>query len=120
MLVHVKTPRTEIEIKGEISDKLMKVLRNDFGENIDISDDDVLIDPTESSWFKETKAVMTPGDRLKIDRDNASWSQAELGKKIGSFSRQYISDLENSRKNISLKVAKKLAVLFDRSVGRYI
>jgi DNA-binding XRE family transcriptional regulator len=120
MLVHVKTPRTEIEIKGEVSDRLMKALRNDFGNKIDISDDDMLIDPTESVWFKETKAQMTPGDLLKIDRENAGWSQTELGKKIGSFSRQYVSDLENGRKNISLKVAKQLANIFDRSVERYV
>lgn len=120
MLVHVKTPRTEIEIKGEVSDRLMKALRNDFGNNIDISDDDILIDPTESAWFKESKAQMTPGDLLKIDRENAGWSQTELGKKIGFFSRQYISDLENGRKNISLKVAKQLASIFNRSVERYV
>jgi len=120
MLVHVKTPRTEIEIKGEVSDQLMKALRNDFGNEINISNDDMLIDPTRSAWFKETKAQMTPGDRLKIDRENAGWSQAELGKKIGSFSRQYVSDLENGRKNISLKVAKQLAIIFDRSIERYV
>jgi DNA-binding XRE family transcriptional regulator len=120
MLVHVKTSRTEIEIKGEISDRLMKALRNEYGNDIDISDDDMLIDPSESAWFKETKAQMSPGDHLKIDRENAGWSQAELGKKIGSFSRQYVSDMENGRKNISIKVAKKLAGIFDRSVERYI
>ena len=120
MLVHVKTPRTEINIKGEISGRLIKALRNDFGNDIDISDDDMLIDPTESAWFQEIKAQMSPGDHLKIDRENFGWSQAELGKRIGSFSRQYVSDLENGRKNISLKVAKKLAVIFDRSVERYI
>ncbi|WP_370446661.1 helix-turn-helix domain-containing protein [Oceanispirochaeta sp. M1] len=39
---------------------------------------------------------------------------------LGSFSRQYISDMEHGRKNISLPVAKKLAIYFNRSVNRYI
>ena len=120
MLVHVKTPHTEIEIKGEISDRLMKALKSDYGKNIEVSDNDILIDPTETAWFKETKTQMTPGDCLRIDRENAGWSQTELGSRISSFSRQYVSDLENGRKNISLKVAKKLADIFDRSVERYV
>lgn len=120
MLVHVKTPRTEIEIKGNVSDQLLNVLRNEFGKSLEVSDDDTLVDPFEADWFKDTKTQMTPGDYLKIDRENAEITQAELGNKLGAFSRQYVSDLENNRKNISLNVAKKLAELFDRSIERYI
>ena len=46
-------------------------------------------------------------------------TQQELGSKLGNFSRQYISDLEHGRKNISLQVARKLAVIFDKKVDRY-
>lgn len=120
MLVHVKTPHTEIDIKGEISDKIINVLKNEFGNDVEISDDDELIDVTQTEWFIETIKGMIPGDFLRIDRENAGISQTELGKKLGSFSRQYISDLEHGRKNISLKVAKKLAEIFNRPVERYI
>ena len=120
MLVHVKTPRIEIEIKGVVSDQLLTMLRNEFGENLDVSDDDTLVDPFETDWFKETKSQISPGNNLRIDRENAGLTQAELGKRIGSFSRQYISDLENCRKNVSLKVARKLADQFDRSIERYV
>jgi transcriptional regulator with XRE-family HTH domain len=39
----------------------------------------------------------------------------ELGKKIGNFTRQNISNMENGRRPISKAVAKALAELFDVS-----
>ena len=120
MLVHVKTPHTEVNIKGEVSEGLMKALRTDFGDHLDITDDDARINPFECDWFQETKARMTPGDRLRIDRENAGWSQSVLGKKIGSRSRAFISDLENGRAAVSTETARTLAALFNRSPDRYI
>ena len=119
MLVHVKTPHTEIDIKGEVSEKLLKLLKSEYGENVDVSEEEY-IDPFKSDWYRETKSQMTPGDVLRIDRENADLTQQELGAKLGKFSRQYISDLEHGRKNISLQVAKKLAVIFRKPVERYI
>ena len=119
MLVHVKAPHTKIEIEGEVSEKLLEVLRNEYGEMVDISDDEY-IDPFKTDWYKTTKEKMTPGDRLRIDRENKGFTQQILGLKLGKFSRHYISDLENGRKNISIQVARKLSVIFNKSVDRYI
>lgn len=119
MLVHVKAPHTKIEIEGEVSDKLLEILKIEFGEMVNISDDEY-IDPFKTDWYKTTKEKMTPGDRLRIDRDNKGFTQQFLGIKLGKFSRHYISDLENSRKNISIQVARKLSVIFDKPVDRYI
>ena len=98
MLVHVKTPHTKIEIEGEVSEKLLKVLRIEYGEMVDIIDEEY-IDPFKTDWYKSTKNKMTPGDRLRIDRENKGFTQQNLGLKLGKFSRHYISDLENGRKN---------------------
>ena len=119
MLVHVKAPHIKIEMEGDVSERLLKVLKNEYGEIIDITDDDY-IDPFETDWYKTTKEEMKPGDRLRIDRDNKGFTQQILGQKLGSFSRHYISDLENGRKNISIQVAKKLSVIFEKPVERYI
>ena len=119
MLVHVKTPHTEIEIKGDVSDELLRVLQNEYGKIIEIRED-VYINPFETDWYSEIKESLIPGDYLKTDRENKGLSQADLGSALGKFSRQYISDLEHGRKNISLPVAKKLASYFDRPVNRYI
>jgi len=119
MLVHVKTPHTKIEIQGEVSDKLLKVLKIEYGDMVDIKDDEY-IDPFNTDWYKSIKEKMTPGDRLRIDRENKGFTQENMGAKLGKFSRQYVSDLENGRKNISIQVAKKLSIIFEKPVNRYI
>lgn len=119
MLVHVKTPHTKIEIEGEVSEKLLEVIKSEYEDIVDISEDEY-IDPFKTDWYKSTKGKMTPGDRLRIDRENMGFTQQTLGLKLGKFSRHYISDLENGRKNISIQVAKKLSVIFSKPVDRYI
>lgn len=119
MLVHVKTPYTEIEIKGDVSDKILEVLQSEYGDILEIQRDEY-INSFETDWYNEVKESLTPGDYLKTDRENKGITQNDLGSIIGSFSRQYISDMEHGRKNISLPVAKKLAAYFNRPVNRYI
>ncbi len=119
MLVHVKTPHTKIEIEGEVSEKLLEVIKNEYGEIVDISNDEY-VDPFKTDWYKNTKEKITLGDRLRIDRENKGFTQQFLGIKLGKFSRHYISDLENGRKNISIQVARKLSVIFNKPVDRYI
>ncbi|OQY32251.1 MAG: hypothetical protein B6241_11655 [Spirochaetaceae bacterium 4572_59] len=89
MLVHVKTPHTEIDIKGDVSEKIMEVQNDKY------------IDPFETDWFNEVKEPLSPGDYLKTDRENKGITQNDLDSEIGRFSRQYVSDLEHGRKNIS-------------------
>ena len=48
------------------------------------------------------------------------WDEAELGRKIGRFSRQYISNLENGHRPISKAVAKWVSEVFEISVARLI
>ncbi|VAX28699.1 hypothetical protein MNBD_NITROSPIRAE01-761, partial [hydrothermal vent metagenome] len=47
-------------------------------------------------------------------------SQTELGKKIGRFTRQKISDMEHGKRNISKEVAKRISLLFGVPVDRFI
>lgn len=51
MLVHVKTPHTEIDIKGDVSEKILEVLRSEYGEMLEVQND-TYIDPFETDWFK--------------------------------------------------------------------
>jgi DNA-binding XRE family transcriptional regulator len=46
-------------------------------------------------------------------------TQDELGVKIGA-SKSYVCDMEHDRRNISKEMAKKLALLFNISVIRFI
>jgi transcriptional regulator with XRE-family HTH domain len=44
--------------------------------------------------------LSTPGDCILTYRDNKSWTQDELGKRVG-VSRSYVSDWENGRRKVS-------------------
>lgn len=119
MQVHVRTPRTKIDIDGKISDKLLKVLKEDYGKHI-IVEDDEWVNAVETKWFKKTMKNMTPNDFMRTYRESRGITQAELGKKLGGLTRQRISDIENGRRIISKDIAKKLAEIFKTSVSRFL
>ncbi len=124
MLAVVKKPHTEnslFEVKGEIPNKLLQYLQDNFGSDIKIMDDDEeMIDIFSSDWFKNINNSTTPGEIVKIYRENLNLTQQQLGKKLGKFTRQNISDIELGRRSISKKVAKKLSIFFNVGVERFI
>ena len=105
MLAVVKNPHTEnslFEVKGEIPNKLLQYLQDNFGSDIKIMDDDEeMIDIFSSDWFKNINNSTTPGEIVKIYRENLNLTQQQLGKKLGKFTRQNISDIELGRRSIS-------------------
>ncbi len=119
MQVHVKTPRTRINIDGNISKKLLKVLKEDYGDSLIIEDDE-WIDITETRWYKKAKDGMKPNDYMRSYRESRGMTQDQLGKKLGGISRQNISGMENGRRSIGKEVAKKLADIFNTSVEKFI
>ncbi|MES9901443.1 MAG: helix-turn-helix transcriptional regulator [Sedimenticola sp.] len=124
MLAVVKKPHTEallFEVKGEIPSKLLKYLQENFGNDVEVIDEEEQYSNIFSSgWFQKTSESTTPGEAVKIYRENFKLTQEQLGKKIGKFTRQNISDIELGRRNISKDVAKKLSILFNVSVERFI
>ncbi len=103
---------------GEIPDDVLDFIKK--GYTVDIDDDNEYIEITETDWYKETKASMTPGDSIKIYRENFGYSQAKLGEILGGLSRHKISDMENDRRGISKDMAKNLAKIFKVPVDRFI
>ncbi len=110
-----------IRVEGEVSEKLLALLREEYGE-IEVYEDadDELIDSEESVVLRETRAGMRPGDYIRIDRENMDLTQEELGAKLGGKSRQYISDMEAGRRSVSKALAIELSRVFDRPVDRYL
>ena len=74
----------------------------------------------DTKWYKDTRCSISPGESLKIYRENLGLSQTGLGKEIGKFSRQKISDMETGKRGISKDVARKLSNFFDVSIDRFI
>lgn len=127
MQVVVKKPHIKfnISVDGKITfgflQKIADMVKNEYG-NIEVKYDDneQLTDCFNSDWYLETKKSMKPCDYIKIYRENRNWTQTELGIKLGGLSRQYISDMENGRRSISKVLAKKLSVLFEIPIQRFI
>ncbi len=124
MLAVVKKPHTEnslFEVKGEIPKNLLQYLQDNFGNDVEIVDESEEMENIFSSnWFKQTSNSLTSGEVVKIYRENLNLTQEQLGKQLGKFTRQNISDIELGRRSISKDVAKKLSVLFNVSVERFI
>ncbi len=79
-----------------------------------------MVDIFETDWYKKISSTTTPGEVLKIYRENAELTQEELGRKLGKFSRQKISDMEGGKRTIRKEVAKKLCQLFQVPVERFL
>jgi DNA-binding XRE family transcriptional regulator len=108
----VKTPRIKISIKGTaIPPKLLVVLREEYGEDLKVVENDgkTLVNVVDTEWYKKTKAKMTPGDYLRIYRENRGLTQSKLGEILGGIPRQHISNMERGHRQISLKNARILA-----------
>ena len=124
MLAVVKKHHTNqplFQVKGDIPFKVMEYLKEEFGQDIEVlQDDEEMVDVFESDWYKEISAATTPGEVLRIYRENAGLTQAELGKKLGKLSRQKISDLEQGKRNISKEMAKKLSKILQVPVARFL
>lgn len=82
--------------------------------------DNNLVNVFESEWFSEINSKITPGENMKIYRENFGFSQAALGEKLGNVPRQNISMMENGKRGISKETAKKLSKIFKVPVSRFI
>ena len=119
MLAVVKTPLTNIEIKGAISPALLKLLKKEFGDALKVKAETEAVNVFGTDLYKEFKDKVTPGDYVKTYRKNLGLTQAQLGKRLG-VSRSYICDIEHNRRNISKEKAKTLSRIFKVSVERFI
>ncbi len=117
----VKTLRTDIRIQGDIPERILDVLKSEYGGHLKIYDgDDEYMEATETDWYRDIKAQTTPGDAMRIYRENFGMTQAQLGEKLGNIPRQIVSNMERGRRSISLANAKKLAAIFNVPASRFL
>jgi len=122
MQVHVKMPHIKIDIDGEISKKHLSLLKKEYGKNVHLvkNEDDEYVDVFKTDWYKKIQSKMTPGKNMKIYRMNRGLTQLQLGELLGGIPKQHISNMENGKRTISLKMAKTLSKIFKVSVERFI
>jgi antitoxin component HigA of HigAB toxin-antitoxin module len=117
----VKTHRTDIRMQGDIPARILDVLRSEYGGDLKVYEgDDEYVEATETDWYRNIQAQTTPGDAMRIYRENFGMTQAQLGEKLGNVPRQIVSNMERGRRPISLANAKKLAVIFNVPASRFL
>ena len=111
MQVAVKTPRIELKMKGDIPERVILFLEEEYGVSLRQTTDDgeEAVNALETDWYKRTMAAMTPGKALRIYRENAGLTQTALGERMGGVPRQHISNMENGKRPIGKENAKRLA-----------
>lgn len=77
------------------------------------------ISPQSSKWYRDVKSSWHPGITLRIRRENAGYTQAQLADMAG-LAAANISAIENGRRSMGLIVAKKLAEALKRPVSEFI
>ena len=129
MLAVVRAPRTKrttLEIRGQIPKWMLSRLKKEYKDNLIVKEtddspkDDDLVNIFESDWFSSIDSKMTPGENLRIYRENAGFSQTELGEKLGKVPRQNISSMEKGKRGISKDIAKKLSQILNAPISRFI
>lgn len=123
MQAAVKTPHTEIQMRGNIPARIIEVLRAEYGQELHVTsdeNDDDLVNVVETGWYRSIKDTMTPGDTLRVHRETRQLTQAELGKRLGGIPRQQISNMENGSRPISVAMAKRLATIFEVPAERFL
>ena len=124
MLAVVKKPHTNIslfEIKGDIPNQVLGYLQQQFGQDIEIiEDEEESVNIFETNWYKQISTTLTPGDAIKVYRENHGLTPAELGKKLGDLTAEEIAEMECNKCRIHRKVAKKLSHLFEVPIERFL
>ena len=114
----VKMPHIKINVQGDIiPTKLLFFLKEEYGNKVKFIEEESgkRVNAINTQWYKDIKAATTPGDYLRIYRERNGLTQAQLGEMAGGVPRQHISNIENGRRSISLKAARKFADIFDIS-----
>ncbi len=117
MQVVVKKPH--IRIDGDIPKLLIEFLEKNYSDvEVITKPDEEYIDIEDTAVYKNT--IVTPGDAVRIYRENKEWTQAELGEKLGGIPKQTISNIETGTRPISKKMAINLSKLFEVTVDNFI
>jgi DNA-binding XRE family transcriptional regulator len=119
MLAVVKKPPIEFSIQGEIPEKYLNLLKEDFGPALSVFGDEETMLATEMDWYREMREKETPGDTLRFYRKLHNMTQEELAAQLG-VTKQKISNMERNAKPISRKTAYQLSETFRISPGRFI
>lgn len=118
MQVVVKTPPIDVKIDGKGVETFIGIIKRSIPD-AQIIEDDELQDIDDWDYYAEMKARLTPAKALKIRRENAGLTQAQLAEKCG-IQATNIALMETEKRSIGARTAKKLAAALECGVSDFI
>jgi hypothetical protein len=109
MRVAVKKPLIEVEITGKGAELVKEAIEMAYG-TIEVSADSA-IDITRTAWWKRAEKNSHPGQVLWTYRDNAALTLEQVSVKCG-IAVSHLSSMENGKRTIGPKTARKLGKAF--------
>jgi DNA-binding XRE family transcriptional regulator len=117
MLIYARDHKGHhLQLFGCIAPSILSALKRDYTIELE---DTAYVDVTKTDWYAESQNRLRHGGLIRLLRGHKNISQGNLGKKL-QVTGKYISDLENGRRPVSLKMAKKLAEFFNRKPERFL
>jgi len=110
LFVTVKTGRIWVQIRGIIPPRVLCVLRQEFGERLRVRSEigKRMRNVLDAPLYSHEPQEMTPGEYLRLFRQDAGLTQTELGRKLGGMVRQNVCGMERGRRPISRMMALRL------------
>jgi hypothetical protein len=118
----VRTQGITITIAGTIPSALLEVLREEYGRDLilrlPVIED--MIDIMHAPLYRRAHYDLSPGQCLKVYRQDRNLTQKELGRRLGGIARQNIGGMESGRRPIGRKMIQRLAEFFEVDAGRFL
>lgn len=118
MQVVAKTPHIDVRVEGKGVKAFLAIIKKSI-PGVQIIDDDEAQDIDDWEYYKEMKSRVTPAKVLKIRRENAGLTQAELAERCG-IAASNIALMETGKRGIGIKSARKLAEGLGCNVGDFV
>ena len=119
MLVVEKVHRIKAEISGDGSNIIADLVLKEFPDAEIISSNSDSIVWKNSDLEKSIRIEKTPGKLVRAYREREGLSVIELAKKVGT-SYPNISAIENDRRSIGLRMARKLGKALNVDYTKFI
>ena len=110
MRVAVKKPHIKVNITGVGVRLVEKALRQAYGD-VQIYTNDAAVDITTTEWWKKRQAIAHPGEALWTYRDNAGLTLENVSELTG-IAVSHLSAMENGKRTIGVRTARKLGKAF--------
>ena len=117
MQVVAKTPHIDVRVEGKGVKAFLAIIKKSIPDVQIIDDEAQDIDDWE--YYKEMKSRVTPAKVLKIRRENAGLTQAELAERCG-IAASNIALMETGKRGIGVKSAGRLAEALGCAAGDFV